>query len=204
MLDLFGQLGQCVALRLNHPKLPADAKVQSVHADYSRRALCVIVESQEFPVVPAWGKIPVFDDASMCEYEARYVVGDRLTTWKPADVAITEVLSKQAKAVMRNNAIGPLYISPALKAKLEACDTIVDQSSTKVPVTRHGSVVGHADPINQIITITDLAFAAQMDMTERLADATGISAEVVNGDPQTARAAAETEAEFFKRSVLAE
>ncbi len=122
LLELFSPLGQCVSLRLNNPKLPEDVRIVSVNHDYNRRALAVTVHSKEFPVVPAGAMIPSFDTDGFCNYEARYVVGDRLTPFKPMAVAIQEQAAARAWA----NAIGPLYISADLKAKIEACDEIVD------------------------------------------------------------------------------
>jgi hypothetical protein len=166
LLDLFKPLGQCVAVRLNHPQLPDDATVQAVHSDYSRRALCAIVHSREFPIVPAGKEIPVFAAGTLCDYEARYVVnGYQLTPWKPLEVAIQEQQERQMRGLQPNfpvvstiaatyeavrqktdaqaiadgdrrdrrydfqpvGKIDMLRISPALKAKLEACDEIVDR-----------------------------------------------------------------------------
>jgi len=88
-LELFSPLGQCVTLRLHNPSLPADSKVLAVHADYSRRALCAIVESAAFATIPCGQEIPLFDEVPV-QCEARYVAGDRLTPWKPIEVAVRE------------------------------------------------------------------------------------------------------------------
>lgn len=81
LLALFSPLGQCVALRLNHPKLPADARVLSVHHDYSRRAICAIVHSAEWPECRRGAELEVFDDPAEVMVEVRYVQGDRLTPY---------------------------------------------------------------------------------------------------------------------------
>jgi hypothetical protein len=84
IVALFQGPGQCVALRLDHPKLPADARVIGVRHCWDRQAFDVIVHSADFDRVPAGSEIPLFDDAGgLAECHLRYIDGDRITEEKP-------------------------------------------------------------------------------------------------------------------------
>ncbi len=265
LLQLFSPLGQCVSLRLNNPKLPADVRVVSVNHDYNRRALAVTVESREFPKVPDGAMIPLFDEQCYTiEYEARYVVGDRLTPFKPMAVAIQE----QAAMHAASNALGPMYVTQEVWEKSKTCDTIVDQPPdmgkaiaglleratngdkitwgevTKaigyrpefrgpVPVTRDGKVIGTASPGkdgNAEIFINKNALPPEKTEAQKIADGDyrdrrydmvrpalvrpdvvlpapvfpPIPANVINAGESNYGSSKEAEAEFFRKSIMAE
>lgn len=107
LVEMFQGPGQCVGLRLDHPRLPADARVIGIHHDYSRQALVAIVHSREFEIVAAGRELPVFDEDAwrFANVEYHHVVGDRIVkrkrieagTWSaPMPVYMPE-LSPEAK-----------------------------------------------------------------------------------------------------------
>jgi hypothetical protein len=96
ILELFRPLGQAVALRLDPEVIPADATVRAVHYDHDRLGFSVVVESREFPIVPLGAMLPIFNDGRPVEMHVRYVIGDRITEFKPMALAIEEEQHRQA------------------------------------------------------------------------------------------------------------
>ncbi len=76
VLALISPGGPIIAARLQHPKLPADARVLNVHGDYSRQAVALIVASAEFEPVPAGSKIPLLDENQLAEVRLFCLIDD--------------------------------------------------------------------------------------------------------------------------------
>ena len=78
LVELYRGPGTAVAVRLDHPQLPDDAKVLEVSYDVARAAFSILVYSTSFDEVPLGEEIPVLNGPG--KYAIRYVDGDRLTT----------------------------------------------------------------------------------------------------------------------------
>lgn len=225
LLHLFQPIGQCVALRLDHPRLPADAKVVRVHHQYDRMALAVVVHSASFPVCPEGQQLEFFETGDWSpRFEARYVVGDRLTPFKPMELELQEQAERQAI----NNAIGPLYISSDLKAKMEACTEIVDHKplSDSADAARRALTLHAGDTIqtsmgpgkvlasNVTIRSSDRVINTSISVPTTLGIGSGppypIPAELLegqmsmSGDKDAESGDKDAEAEFFRKSIMAE
>lgn len=99
IVDLFQPIGQCVAIRINHPYLPEDARVITVREDYSRRALIAIVEHESFQEVPDGQEIPLLDPAGhLAEYRVAHVVGNSIVWDLDAKLPVEELACGQANA----------------------------------------------------------------------------------------------------------